>query len=123
MTAKALLLLTIGWMPLALTGNGVFNCGLVTCSQQRVLVVERFGKYSRMLTAGLHFTLPWPIESMRYHDLRERPYEVQRAPAITKDNVDLVLDAVVCATAQEFRTHHLHGTAGHCSRLPLPPLS
>ena len=27
--------------------------------------------------------------------LRERPYEVQRAPAITKDNVDLTLDAVV----------------------------
>ena len=32
---------------------------------------------------------------MRRHELRERPYEVQRAPAITKDNVDLVLDAVV----------------------------
>ena len=77
------------------TSRGVINCGVVTCSEQQVVVVERFGKFHRMLRPGLHFTWPWPLESMRAHELRERPYEVQRAPAITKDNVDLTIDAVV----------------------------
>ena len=80
---------------LAAASHGVLNCGMVTCPQQSSMIVERFGKYHRMLTPGLHFTWPWPLESLRRHELRERPYEVQRAPAITKDNVDLVLDAVV----------------------------
>ena len=78
-----------------LASTGVFNMGIVTCPQQSCMVVERFGKFNRMLTAGLHFCAPWPFESLRKHELRERPYEVQRAPAITRDNVDLVLDAVV----------------------------
>ena len=71
------------------------NVGIVTCPQQSCIIVERFGRYHRMLPPGLHFSMPWPLESMRQHELRERPYEVQRAPAITKDNVDLTIDAVV----------------------------
>lgn len=73
----------------------VINCGVVTCAQQSAVIVERFGKYHRTLEPGLHFSWPWPFESMRSHELRERPFPVQRAPAITKDNVDLTLDAVV----------------------------
>ena len=57
--------------------------------------MERFGRFSKMLEPGLHFLWPWPINSMKAVPLRERPYEVQRAPAITKDNVDLTIDAVV----------------------------
>ena len=77
------------------SSSWVFNCGVTTCPQQSAVVVERFGKFHRMLGPGLHFSWPWPFESMRQHQLRERPFEVQRAPAITRDNVDLVLDAVV----------------------------
>lgn len=80
---------------LCAAASGVFNVGVVTVPQQSVLVVERFGRYSRLLEPGLHGVWPWPINSLRSVPLRERPYEVQRAPAITKDNVDLTIDAVV----------------------------
>ena len=75
--------------------RGVLNFGLVTCSQQEVMVVERLGKFSRMLPPGLHLCAPYPIESIRVHSLRERPHHLAKTPAITRDNVDLVLDGVV----------------------------
>lgn len=89
-----------GLLPLVLAygdggPRGVLNVGLVTCSQQEVMVVERLGKFSRMLPPGLHLCVPYPIESIRVHSLRERPYHLAKTPAITRDNVDLVLDGVV----------------------------
>jgi len=75
--------------------HGIINVGFVTCPQQQMIVVERLGKFNRMLSPGLHFTAPYPIEAMRLHDLRERPYHLEKTPAITRDNVDLVLDGVV----------------------------
>lgn len=75
--------------------RSVLNVGVVTCPQQKVMVVERLGRFSRMLPPGLHFCMPYPINSLRVHDLRERPYHLAKTPAITRDNVDLVLDGVV----------------------------
>jgi len=83
-------------LPVLLLGaRSVVNVGVIACPEQSVMVVERLGRYHRMLTPGLHFTMPWPLESMRQLELRERPYHVKRAPAITRDNVDLFLDGVV----------------------------
>ena len=82
-------------MALVACHASVVNIGVLTVPQQSIYVVERFGRYTRMLDPGLHFAWPWPINNMKAVPLRERPYEVQRAPAITKDNVDLTLDAVV----------------------------
>ena len=45
----------------ALGSHSVFNMGVVTCSQQNVIVVERLGKFHRMLAPGLHFAWPWPL--------------------------------------------------------------
>ena len=75
--------------------HGVMNIGVVTVPQQQVVVVERLGKFHRMLPAGLHFSFPFPIDTMRMHDLRERPYHLAKTPAITRDNVDLIMDGVV----------------------------
>eukprot|EP00320_Phaeocystis_rex_P020799 CAMPEP_0119073820 /NCGR_PEP_ID=MMETSP1178-20130426/69140_1 /TAXON_ID=33656 /ORGANISM="unid sp, Strain CCMP2000" /LENGTH=341 /DNA_ID=CAMNT_0007055937 /DNA_START=69 /DNA_END=1094 /DNA_ORIENTATION=+ len=75
--------------------HGVMNIGVVTVPQQSMVVVERLGKFHRMLPAGLHFTMPYPIDHMRMHDLRERPYHLAKTPGITRDNVDLIMDGVV----------------------------
>ena len=48
-----------------------------------------------VLPPGLHFALPYPLETMRIHDLKERPYHLEKTPGITRDNVDLVIDGVV----------------------------
>ena len=75
--------------------HGLMNVGVITVPQQQVVVVERLGKFHKMLPAGLHFCMPYPIDHMRMHDLRERPYHLEKTPGITRDNVDLIMDGVV----------------------------
>lgn len=64
------LLLTVA---IASRASGVVNCGVVTCPQQSIFVVERLGRFHRMLNPGLHWTMPWPLESIYALELRERP--------------------------------------------------
>lgn len=63
--------------------------------QQECWIVERFGKYSRTLTPGLNFLMPF-IESIRYvQSLKEITIEIPSQSAITNDNVTLHLDGVL----------------------------
>jgi regulator of protease activity HflC (stomatin/prohibitin superfamily) len=61
---------------------------LFTVSQQRVAVIERFGKFNRLASAGLNFKIPF-IETIRqYADLQIVQLNVQTNTK-TKDNVTL----------------------------------
>jgi len=69
--------------------------------QQEEVLIERWGKYDRTLSAGLHFTKPI-IESARNIkwsgrriDLRELVYELPSQRVITKDNVAMVINGLV----------------------------
>jgi len=57
-------------------------------------IVERFGKYDRVLGAGFTFILPF-IESVYKVDMREAVIDVPAQEVITKDNVNIGIDAVV----------------------------
>ena len=92
---RLLVLLADGASASTMSHEGVFNVGLVTVPQSSVVVVERFGRYKTTLGPGFHLRPPWPIECMKMFEMRERPYNVKRVPAITADNVDMYLDAVV----------------------------
>jgi len=48
-------------------------------------VVERFGKYLRILQPGLNFVIPI-IDVVRYRNITERLADVQPQDIITKDN-------------------------------------
>lgn len=63
--------------------------------QQNAFVVERLGKYSRTLDAGLHIVLPF-IESVRYkHNMKEIVLDIPEQICITKDNVQVGVDGVL----------------------------
>jgi regulator of protease activity HflC (stomatin/prohibitin superfamily) len=63
--------------------------------QQTAYVVERLGKYSRTLDAGLHIVLPF-IESVRYkHNLKEIVLDIPEQICITRDNVQVGVDGVL----------------------------
>lgn len=63
--------------------------------QNRALVVERFGKYNKTLTAGLNFILPF-IDKVSYNQsLKEHAYDVPSQAAITRDNISLIVDGVL----------------------------
>jgi regulator of protease activity HflC (stomatin/prohibitin superfamily) len=63
--------------------------------QQSAYVIESLGRYSRTLQAGFHVLIPF-VEQVAYrHSLKEQAIDVAEQVCITKDNVQVVVDAVL----------------------------
>jgi regulator of protease activity HflC (stomatin/prohibitin superfamily) len=63
--------------------------------QQRVSVVERLGKFNRLLTPGVNILVP-VIDHVRVnHDLRIQQANVPPQTVITKDNVQVQIDTII----------------------------
>lgn len=60
-----------------------------------VQIVEKFGKYSRTLTAGLNFINPITDRISQIVDLKQQIMDVPPQGVITKDNVTIRIDTVV----------------------------
>ena len=57
-------------------------------------VVQRLGRFRKILNPGLHVIIPY-IDTMRSVDVRTTPMDVPKQEVITKDNVTVNVDAVV----------------------------
>ncbi|HEX3046016.1 MAG TPA: SPFH domain-containing protein [Bacillota bacterium] len=85
--------------------------GFVQVSQGQAAIIERFGKFNRVLRGGLHLRIPF-LETFRcvgqinrpeyrkefgsYRvDLREQIFDVAKQAVITKDNVPLEVDTII----------------------------
>lgn len=63
--------------------------------QQSAYVIERFGKFRKVLTAGLHFLVPL-VDRIAYNqNLKEQAISVPNQMAITLDNVTITIDGVL----------------------------
>ena len=63
--------------------------------QRQEYIVERLGKFSKTLSAGLHILIPF-LDIVRYkRTLKEEVFEVSKQNCITKDNVALGIDGVL----------------------------
>jgi regulator of protease activity HflC (stomatin/prohibitin superfamily) len=63
--------------------------------QQSAFVVESLGKYNRTLQAGFHVLVPF-VERIAYkHSLKEQALDVAEQICITRDNVQVGVDAVL----------------------------
>jgi len=86
------LLVTLVFAALALL---VLKKTAVVVPQQSAYVVERLGKYSSTLNAGLHILVPF-IDVIRYkHSLKELALDIAEQICITKDNVQVGVDGVL----------------------------
>jgi len=63
-------------------------------SQYEKGLVERFGRFDRIVDPGLRFIIPF-IERIRRVDMREQVVDVPPQEVITRDNVVVTVDAVV----------------------------
>jgi regulator of protease activity HflC (stomatin/prohibitin superfamily) len=63
--------------------------------QQSAYVIERLGKYSRTLQAGVHFLTPFMDRIAYRHSLKEQALDVPEQVCITRDNVQVGVDAVL----------------------------
>ncbi|ANO52487.1 SPFH domain-containing protein [Woeseia oceani] len=67
----------------------------VVVPQQNAFVVERFGKFSRILKAGFHILVPF-MERIAYkHTLKEQAVDIAEQVCITRDNVQVGVDGVL----------------------------
>jgi regulator of protease activity HflC (stomatin/prohibitin superfamily) len=63
--------------------------------QQRIGVVERLGRFNRLLTPGVNILIPIIDHVRTYHDLRIQQANVPPQTVITKDNVQVKIDTII----------------------------
>ena len=63
--------------------------------QATAVIVERLGRYSRTLDAGLHFLIPFMDRPRATVDLREQVVSFPPQPVITSDNLVVSIDTVI----------------------------
>jgi len=63
--------------------------------QASALIVERLGRYSRTLEAGLHILVPFVDRVRARVDLREQVVSFPPQPVITSDNLVVSIDTVI----------------------------
>jgi regulator of protease activity HflC (stomatin/prohibitin superfamily) len=63
--------------------------------QASAVIVERLGRYSRTLDAGLHFLIPFMDRVRSTVDLREQVVSFPPQPVITSDNLVVSIDTVI----------------------------
>ncbi len=82
--------LAVGFVVFIIAWNGV-----KLVPQQQAWVVERLGRFSNTLTAGLHFIIPF-VDNVAYrHSLKENAIDISSQSAITRDNVTLTIDGIL----------------------------
>ena len=80
---------------LALLAFIILSKTAIVVPQQSAYVVERLGKYSSTLNAGLHILIPF-LDVIRYkHTLKEMALDVPEQICITRDNVQVGVDGVL----------------------------
>ncbi|MGH8167340.1 MAG: SPFH domain-containing protein [Woeseiaceae bacterium] len=85
------------YVALAITAVVIFLIAktAVVVPQQNAYVVERLGKFSRVLNAGFHILIPF-IERVAYrHTLKEQAADIAEQVCITRDNVQVGVDGVL----------------------------
>ena len=63
--------------------------------QRSAYIVERLGKYSQTLHAGLHFLIPYVDKVSYIHTLKEQSIDVASQICITKDNISVEVDGIL----------------------------
>lgn len=63
-------------------------------------IVERFGKFIKYVTPGLHLQMPF-ADLTRVRDIREHTLNISPQPVITKDNVEIRVDGIMWARPKE----------------------
>lgn len=68
--------------------------GIRVINQYERGVVQRLGRFRKILNPGLHVIIPY-IDNLSKVDIRTTPMDVPKQEVITKDNVTVNVDAVV----------------------------
>jgi regulator of protease activity HflC (stomatin/prohibitin superfamily) len=94
LTAGEIGLIVVGALILLLVIIALFRTVKIV-PQATAMVVERLGRYSRTLDAGLHLLIPFVDRVRASVDLREQVVSFPPQPVITSDNLVVSIDTVI----------------------------
>ena len=84
---------TIFWIVFIIVGIAILKSFRIVKQYEKGLVV-RLGKYNHTVDSGITLLVPF-IDAIIIVDLREKVMNVQPQKVITKDNVSVIVDAVI----------------------------
>src|SRR5262245_43258648 len=95
--ASQLPVLSKYWFGILLLGVGIAFVveGVRIVPQQSAWVVERLGRFQRILEPGLNLIIPFLDRVAYVHSLKEVPLDVPEQVCITKDNTQLGVDGIL----------------------------
>lgn len=67
----------------------------VIVPQQTAVIIQRWGRYTKTLTAGFHILIPFFDRVAYRHSLKEQAIDIPEQICITKDNVQVGIDGVL----------------------------
>jgi regulator of protease activity HflC (stomatin/prohibitin superfamily) len=87
--------------------------GVKTVNQGTNWTIERFGRYTRTLSPGLHFIVPFVDTIGRKMNMQENVLDIPPQKVITKDNASVQVDAVafyqvIDAARAAYEVQNLH---------------
>lgn len=72
----------------------LFNTVIIVSTRES-FVIERLGKFRKVLKPGLHFLLPFFDRIAYRHEIREQVFDIPSQVCITKDNMQVEVDGLV----------------------------
>lgn len=73
----------------------IIKLGVKIVSQADIYIIERLGRFHRVLDGGFHIIIPF-FDSVRAKlSVREGLVDISRQQVITKDNVNIMVDGIV----------------------------
>ncbi len=80
---------------LALLAVVIIIKGVCIIPQQSAYVIERLGKFDRVLHAGISYIIPFVDRIAYRHTLKEQTIDIPEQVCITRDNVQVGVDGVI----------------------------
>lgn len=77
--------------------------GIKVVSQADIIVVERLGKFNKVLKGGLNFIVPIIDSPVSQLTTKEQMIEIPKQSVITKDNVNISIDGIVFCAVENAR--------------------
>jgi len=73
----------------------VLSMGIKVVSQSDIMVIERLGKFNRVLDGGFHVIIPLIDRVRAILTVREQFIDIEKQQVITRDNVNISVDGIV----------------------------
>ena len=73
----------------------ILKMGIKIVSQSEILIIERLGRFHKVLDGGFHIIVPFFDAVRAKMSVREQLVDISKQQVITKDNVNISVDGIV----------------------------